>query len=38
MVDCCGDRAAYEDALSEYARTLSFMENLVLNEAYLKES
>lgn len=38
MVDCCGDRAAYEDALNEYARNLSLMENLVLNEAYLKES
>jgi hypothetical protein len=38
MVECCGDRASYEDALNEYARTLSFMENLILNEAYLKES
>lgn len=38
LVECCGDRASYEAALSEYARTVSFMENLVLNEAYLKES
>ena len=38
MVECCGDRAAYDDALSEYAGTLNFMENLVLNETFLKES
>jgi hypothetical protein len=38
MVECCNDKEAYKHAEAEYARAINFMENLVHNEEYLKES
>lgn len=38
MVECCNDKEAYEHAEAEYARAVNFMENLVHNEEYLKET
>jgi len=36
MVECCNDKESYEKAKAEFVRAVSFMENLVLNEEYLK--
>lgn len=36
LIDCCDDKARYKLAEMEYARVINFIENLVLNEEYLK--
>ena len=36
MVECCNDKESYKNAEAEYARAISFIENLVYNEEYLK--
>lgn len=38
MLECSNDRASYTMAEAEYARIVGFMENLVMNEQYMKES
>jgi len=36
LVECSGDREAFEKAEAEHARLINFLENLVLNEDYMK--
>ena len=37
LIECCDDKAGYKRAEAEFARVISFIENLVLNEEYLKQ-
>jgi hypothetical protein len=36
FVECCNDREGYRKVEGEYARVVQFMENLLLNEEYLR--
>ena len=36
FVECCNDREGYRKVEAEYARVVNFMENLLLNEEYLR--
>jgi len=36
MIECCNDKESFDLVEAEFARILSFMENLLLNEDYLK--
>jgi len=36
FVECCNDREGYRNVEAEYARVVTFMENLLLNEEYLR--
>lgn len=36
MVECCNDKASYHAAEAEFVRLTDFMENLLLNEDYVK--
>ncbi len=36
FVECCNDREGYRKVEAEYARVVNFMENLMLNEEYLR--
>jgi len=38
LVGCSNNKDGYKAAESEYARVVNFMENIVLNEDYLKEN
>jgi len=38
LVECCNDITSYEKAEKEYARILNFIDNIVLNEAYVKNN
>jgi len=38
MVECCNDKESYKSAEAEYLRAVNFMENLMLNEDYVKAS
>jgi hypothetical protein len=36
MIECCNDKESYKYAEAEFARVVDFMENLILNEDYIK--
>jgi len=36
MIECCRDRDRYRKAEGEYARLINFLENLQLNEEYMR--
>ncbi len=36
FVECCGDKEGYKKVEGEYARIINFLEDLVLNEDYVK--
>jgi hypothetical protein len=36
MIECCNDKESYQYAEAEFARVVDFMENLILNEDYVK--
>ena len=36
FVECCNDREGYRKVEAEYARVVNFMDNLLLNEEYLR--
>lgn len=38
MVECSDDKVSYERAEAEYTRVIGFLENLALNEEYMKET
>lgn len=38
LIECSNDKAGYKMAEAEYARIVNLMENLVLNEEYIKQN
>lgn len=36
MIECCNDKESYQFAETEFTRVVNFMENVLLNEDYLK--
>ena len=36
LLECCADSEAFKKAEDEYARLVNFLENMVLNEQYMK--
>ena len=36
MIECCNDKESYQYAEGEFTRVVDFMENLMLNEDYIK--
>ena len=36
MIECCNDKESYQYAEAEFIRVVDFMENLLLNEDYVK--
>jgi len=38
MIECCGDTESYQIAEKEYIRIINFLENLSLNEEYIKNN
>ena len=38
LIECSNDRDGYKKAESEYVRVINLMENLVLNEQYVREN